>query len=496
MYQALARKYRPRSFTDFIGQEPVVRALSNALNNQRLHHAYLLTGTRGVGKTTLGRILAKCLNCVKGVSATPCETCESCQDINAGASIDLIEIDAASNTKVEDTRDLLSNVQYLPSRDRYKVYLIDEVHMLSGHSFNALLKTLEEPPEHVKFILATTDPQKLPITVLSRCLQFHLKNINIELITQRLEYVCQQENINADKQALALLAKAATGSLRDALSLLDQAIAYGNNKIILTDVQAMLGSVETTQLVELVNALAEHNGLKIMRQVKSLLESGLDAEAILASLLTLLQQLAVAQLIPEALDETNKTTLLAFAGKFSKAELQLLYQIALIGRRDLPWAASPRSGLEMVLLRMLSFMPDNHPIDLPKAIEIKKDLNNWASIISQLSLSGITAVLVQHCALKKIEHDTLYLQIDPSHAAMANDKQKLRLQELLTEHFAKPMRVNFEVCVTQASPAAEHKRIVEQEQNTARATLENDPHMQKIMQQFSGKIDPESIRKT
>jgi DNA polymerase-3 subunit gamma/tau len=357
-YTVLARKYRPRSFDTLVGQDHVVRTLKNAIANERLHHAYFFTGTRGVGKTSIGRIIAKCLNCEKGISANPCENCSSCLEIDAGRSLDLIEIDAASNTKVEDTRELLNNVQYAPTRDRFKIYLIDEVHMLSGHSFNALLKTLEEPPSHVKFILATTDPQKLPITILSRCLQFHLKNMLPEIIVQQLQLVCSQEKVPAEILALKLLSEAADGSMRDALSLLDQALAYGNNQVLLVDVETMLGSVKKTALFNLVENLGHKNGLNLLQALEALILQGGDCQALLETLLSFLHQLLLIKIVPQSLDAdpiyAEKCKALSLL--FKEEELQSLYQMGVQGRRDLPWAPSARIGLEMILLRMLTKM--------------------------------------------------------------------------------------------------------------------------------------------
>ena len=341
-----------------MGQEHVLRALINALDNQRLHHAYLFTGTRGVGKTTVARIFAKSLNCEQGVSSRPCGVCSACREIDEGRFIDLIEVDAASRTKVEDTRELLDNVQYSPTRGRYKVYLIDEVHMLSGHSFNALLKTLEEPPPHVKFLLATTDPQRLPVTILSRCLQFNLKRMTSELIVEHLAHVLAQEDIVFEVPALAQLARAADGSMRDALSLLDQAIAYGGGRVGETEVRTMLGSIEQTHVYALVAALAARDGAALLRESAALAEFSPDYDGVLAELLSLLYRIALAQTVPAAVEvEADAVAVVDYAGRLSPEDVQLFYQIGLIGRRDLPLAPSARSGFEMVLLRMLAFVP-------------------------------------------------------------------------------------------------------------------------------------------
>ncbi len=358
-YQVLARKWRPRSFREMVGQAHVLKALINALDSQRLHHAYLFTGTRGVGKTTIARILAKCLNCETGVSSTPCGQCSVCREIDEGRFVDLIEVDAASRTKVEDTRELLDNVQYAPSRGRFKVYLIDEVHMLSSHSFNALLKTLEEPPPHVKFLLATTDPQKLPVTILSRCLQFSLKNMPPERVVEHLNHVLGAENIPFEDDALWLLGRAADGSMRDAMSLTDQAIAFGEGKVMAADVRAMLGTLDHGQVYGVLHALLEGDARALLEAVRQLAEQGPDWNGVLAEILNVLHRVAIAQALPEAIDngQGDRERVLGLAQVLPAEDVQFYYQMGLIGRRDLPLAPDPRSGFEMVLLRMLAFRP-------------------------------------------------------------------------------------------------------------------------------------------
>ncbi|BFM10900.1 DNA polymerase III subunit gamma/tau [Simiduia litorea] len=367
-YQVLARKWRPRIFREMVGQEHVLQALINALDHNRLHHAYLFTGTRGVGKTTIARILAKCLNCETGVSSEPCGKCGACIEIAEGRFVDLIEVDAASRTKVEDTRELLENVQYAPSRGRYKVYLIDEVHMLSTSSFNALLKTLEEPPPHVKFLLATTDPQKLPVTVLSRCLQFNLKNMNPERIVGHLAFVLEKELVPCEDAALWQLGRAADGSMRDALSLTDQAIAFGNGKVTEADVRAMLGTIDQQFVYAILQAIATADGQAIFNAVNQLAEQAPDYQGALAELLSVLHRIAIAQALPAAIDNSfgDREQVLDLAAKIPAEDIQLFYQTALLGRRDLPLAPDPRSGFDMVLLRMLAFKPQG-VADLPKA---------------------------------------------------------------------------------------------------------------------------------
>jgi DNA polymerase III subunit gamma/tau len=358
-YQVLARKWRPRSFSEMVGQTHVLRALINALDSQRLHHAYLFTGTRGVGKTTIARIIAKCLNCETGISSTPCGVCSVCREIDEGRFVDLIEVDAASRTKVEDTRELLDNVQYSPSRGRFKVYLIDEVHMLSTSSFNALLKTLEEPPPHVKFLLATTDPQKLPVTVLSRCLQFSLKNMPPERVVDHLSHVLSAENIPFENDALWLLGRAADGSMRDAMSLTDQAIAFGEGKVLAADVRAMLGTLDHGQVYGVLHALIEGDARGLIEAVRHLAEQGPDWNGVLSEMLNVLHRVAIAQALPEAVDngQGDRERVLELAKVLPGEDVQFYYQMGLIGRRDLPLAPDPRSGFEMVLLRMLAFRP-------------------------------------------------------------------------------------------------------------------------------------------
>ncbi|HAR9855430.1 TPA: DNA polymerase III subunit gamma/tau [Salmonella enterica subsp. enterica serovar 4,[5],12:i:-] len=359
-YQVLARKWRPQTFADVVGQEHVLTALANGLSLGRIHHAYLFSGTRGVGKTSIARLLAKGLNCETGITATPCGVCDNCREIEQGRFVDLIEIDAASRTKVEDTRDLLDNVQYAPARGRFKVYLIDEVHMLSRHSFNALLKTLEEPPAHVKFLLATTDPQKLPVTILSRCLQFHLKALDVEQIRHQLEHILNEEHIAHEPRALQLLSRAADGSLRDALSLTDQAIASGDGQVSTQAVSAMLGTLDDDQALSLVEAVVDANGERVMSLINEAAARGIEWEALLVEMLSLLHRIAMVQLSPAALgsDMTAiEQRMRELARTVPPGDLQLYYQTLLIGRKELPWAPDRRMGVEMTLLRALAFHP-------------------------------------------------------------------------------------------------------------------------------------------
>ena len=358
-YLVLARKWRPKNFADTVGQQHVLRALTNALEQERLHHAYLFAGTRGVGKTTIARILAKCLNCDKGLTAEPCGSCSACMEIDEGRFVDLIEVDAASKTKVDDTRELLDNVQYSPARGRFKVYLIDEVHMLSKSSFNALLKTLEEPPPHVKFLLATTEPEKLPVTVLSRCLQFNLKRLTPKLIRERLEFICGEESVDADAESLALLARAADGSMRDSLSLLDQSIAFCGGKVDVESVRAMLGTVARQHVERLLGLLADGDATGLMAAIAEIDEQFPNYEALLGDLAHALHRIAMYQVVgaSDAGDELEEETLSGLAGRLDPEDVQLFYQVALVGRRDLHLSPDPRSGAEMCLLRMLAFQP-------------------------------------------------------------------------------------------------------------------------------------------
>ena len=378
-YQVLARKWRPQTFSDVVGQEHVLTALTNGLSLGRIHHAYLLSGTRGVGKTTIARLLAKGLNCETGITASPCGVCDNCREIEQGRFVDLIEIDAASRTKVEDTRDLLDNVQYAPARGRFKVYLIDEVHMLSRHSFNALLKTLEEPPAHVKFLLATTDPQKLPVTILSRCLQFHLKALDVGQIREQLEHILQSETIGFEPRALQLLARAADGSLRDALSLTDQAIAMGQGQVTVQTVGDMLGTLNTEQPLALIEALANADGNAMMAQLAQCASRGVDWETLLVEMLTLLHRIAMGQMLPDMLAEEEDAAiaprLRELARQIPPADLQLYYQTLLVGRKELPFAPDRRMGVEMTLLRGLAFHPRHSETPAPTAPPEKKTVS-------------------------------------------------------------------------------------------------------------------------
>lgn len=516
-YQVLARKWRPRTFQQMVGQEHALRMLINALEHQRLHHAYLFTGTRGVGKTTLARLLAKCLNCEKGITPYPCDQCTACQSIDAGRFLDLIEVDAASRTKVEDTREILDNVQYAPCSGRYKIYLIDEVHMLSGHSFNALLKTLEEPPAHVKFLLATTDPKRLPITILSRCLQFNLKRVPMKQITQQVEHICQAENITYETPALELLAHAADGSMRDALSLLDQAIAYCQHNITTSETRQMLGSIEHDAIFRLLQTLADNDGAKMLAEITAIAEFAPDFQQVLEDLLAILHQISLSQVIKNAPPHDERIT--QFAQLFSAEDIQLYYQIALIGRRDLPLAPNPTQGFEMVMLRMLAFQPVNEekpkkdiPTNTARNPEMKtpesprpntsqshddKVLSNpmqWADILPQLKLTGLAQMVASNCTLTKIDNDKIELALSNTHQSMLNKKLEEKIEQALKHYFNQSITLTIKTTTTELNtPAKQQQRTQNTRLSNAVAAIKNDTTVQSVMELFNATLDPDSI---
>jgi DNA polymerase III subunit gamma/tau len=541
-YLVLARKWRPKSFPELVGQEHVVRALSNALDSGRVHHAFLFTGTRGVGKTTVARLLAKALNCETGVSARPCGSCSACREIDSGRFVDLIEVDAASRTKVEDTRDLLENVQYAPARGRYKVYLIDEVHMLSGHSFNALLKTLEEPPPHVKFLLATTDPQKLPITVVSRCLQFHLKRLSPGLIVDRLAQILVAEGIETESAALPLLARSADGSLRDALSLLDQALVFGGGRVGEADVRSMLGTIDRGHVVRLVECLADGDGPELVMTLRALDEQAPDYDQVLAELAGLLERVALEQIVPDAGGESgfDATMLQTLAARVGADELQLYYQIALVGRRDLGYAPEPRVGFEMTLLRMLAFRPApvggaeaSGPAPVasrsggatpapaatrpgatasharagaagpaarsePAPVPVGGD---WSEVLAALQLTGAARQLAANCVWLGRDGDTVRLRLDPRSDALRTPQTEERLAQALGRHFNAAVRVSIEreesantPPETTDTPARREARAAEAELAAARAALELDPNVKALKDRFGASVAADSVK--
>ena len=511
---ALARKWRPRRFEEVVGQSFAVQALTNALTQNFLHHAYLFTGTRGVGKTTIARILAKCLNCETGITATPCEECQNCMDINSGCFPDLFEIDAASRTKVEDTREILDNVQYAPTAGRFKIYLIDEVHMLSGHSFNALLKTLEEPPEHVKFLLATTDPQKLPATILSRCLQFHLSHLTIEEIDQQLQYILNAEQIKFEAEATLLISKAANGSMRDALSLLDQAIAFGNGQVMTANTRDMLGTINQTLIIELLNSLAAQDANHLLDTTAKLAEHGIDFSEALKELLSQLHTLTLLQVAP---GYTKEPTLEPLAHQLSPEDVQLYYQIGLIGQRDLAYAPTQRNGFEMTMLRMLAFTPDTestiaqpqiqrrtaavtpapstqqHQAPIQQAPAITD--TNWLEIFNQLHLTGAARMLAEQCTLIKQTNDSIQLGLAPKHKALMQDAMVRRINDALTNHFKRPLQLSITLTATNVeTPADVEVRKAEQQQLNAEQAIYNDDKVQQIIKTFDAKIIKDSIK--
>ncbi|MHB1092330.1 DNA polymerase III subunit gamma/tau [Thiobacillus sp.] len=554
---ALARKWRPRAFADLKGQEHVVQALSNALTQGRLHHAYLLTGTRGVGKTTLARILAKCLNCEIGVTATPCGVCSACTQIDAGRFVDLLELDAASNTGVDNMREVLDNAQYAPTVGRYKVYIIDEVHMLSKPAFNSMLKTLEEPPAHVKFILATTDPQKIPVTVLSRCLQFNLKPMTPVLVAQHLGEILEQEHVAGEAAALNLLARAAAGSMRDALSLTDQAIAYGDGKVETAAVEAMLGTVRRDYLFDLLDALAAHNGDLLLEQARQLAERGIALDAALQDLGNLLTQLALMLHAPGAVETTIDSERMQQAAAQMDAEtVQLYYQIALNGRRDLPFAPDEFSGFCMTLLRMLAFAPGTTnggvhtapaacpapvrtaPVRTEQAATVSApapaaakatpvSISNpeaaaepivtihvtpaepvliarepapqaawdWLAVVAELRLGGMARMLADHSELVSQTDEAVTLRVAESHKHLLDRTYQNKLIAALHDKYGATLKISFEIGTAAGqTPQQARTRIREARHAEAVAAIESDPFVRELVDQFGGQIDASTIQ--
>jgi DNA polymerase-3 subunit gamma/tau len=526
-YQVLARKWRPRDFAELVGQDHVQRALVNALDNDRLHHAYLFTGTRGVGKTTIARILAKSLNCETGVSSQPCGKCSACEEINEGRFVDLIEVDAASRTKVEDTRELLENVQYAPTRGRYKVYLIDEVHMLSTHSFNALLKTLEEPPPHVKFLLATTDPQKLPVTILSRCLQFNLKSLTVPQITGQIETILKQEKIDHEAAAIRQIAFAACGSMRDALSLLDQAIAFGNGSLREDEVRAMLGTIDRDVIYRLLQALSQGDAALLMDEIGKADTFVPDYAALLADVVSVLQRIAIAQTLPDAIDDSygDRETVLALAAAMPAEDVQLYYQIALLGRRDLPLSPEPRGGFEMAMLRMLAFRPGvAAPVEVSAAVAPRPKAqtatvkpsstaaksspapasaaapaatdSEWSAVIAALSLKGMAREMSLNCVFHGIEGDIVKLSLDPAHTHLLGKARVEQLESALCDYYQRTVQVRVDTAATLAAetPAAKKKREQEERQRRAEESIEQDENIRALQDAFGGTVNQGTIR--
>lgn len=518
-YLVLARKWRPKSFAQMVGQEHILTIMKNSLEQQKLHHAYLFCGTRGVGKTTLARIFAKCLNCEQGMASAPCGECNTCQQIDAGNFPDLIEIDAASRTKVEDTRDLLDNVQYAPTAGKYKVYLIDEVHMLSGHSFNALLKTLEEPPEHVKFLLATTDPQKLPVTVLSRCLKLQLKMLSVTQIEAHLAFILKQENIAFEQKALQQIAQAAQGSVRDSLSLLDQAIAYSGGEIQYESICDMLGTSNQRFALQLLQALTDNDTGAIFDCIKEMETTGSDFIQTTQNLSEKLYQIALYQQSPKVMEETQDVeTIAALAKRFTAQDVQLLYQISLSGGKDIPLAPSPKIGFEMLLLRMKCFYPlasdlttpspssKSDPIEkrtvappvknhkkLNATGEITKD--NWHEVVKRLNISGMTQMLANQCSVAKLTNSTLELRLSETHQSLGKETQQTLLKEAITAFVGKSLTVSFSSGEhNQTPPMDRQKQDSLNLKSQAVETLSKDTHIQKLMAVFDASIDEDTVQ--
>ncbi|WP_201315272.1 DNA polymerase III subunit gamma/tau [Dyella sp. EPa41] len=548
-YQVLARKWRPRKFAELVGQEHVVRALTNALDTGRMHHAYLFTGTRGVGKTTIARIFAKSLNCERGESADPCGECAVCTAVDAGRFVDLLEIDAASNTGVDDVREVIENAQYAPARGRFKVYLVDEVHMLSKPAFNALLKTLEEPPPHVKFLLATTDPQKLPVTVLSRCLKFNLKRLLPEQISGQMRHILGAENIAYEDAAIAELARGADGSLRDGLSLLDQAIAYGGGSLRADDVRAMLGSVARGQVMGVLQALAEGNGETLMAECTRIASFSPDFGGVLDDLASVLHRIQLIQLVPgyRPDSEGEDSALASLAQQFAPEDVQLYYQIATTGRRDLSLAPDARTGFEMALLRMLAFRPADDggaPVERPAAVGAQRapapmpprgtapvanermhvasvaeapraapptaapvaprepvardasGLPHWDSLIEQANLRGPLGQLAQNAALRGREGATLILALQPAHMHLAVEPMVSQMEERISQALGERVKLRFteERAAATETPAARAANAREAAQSAAEQAIDEDPLVQSLKREFGARVVPQSIK--
>ena len=526
-YQVLARKYRPRKLQDVVGQDHTVRALVNALDADRLHHAYLFTGTRGVGKTTIARAFANCLNCEAGVGSTPCGSCGACVEIVEGRFVDLIEVDAASRTRVDDTRELLENVQYLPARGRYKVYLIDEVHMLSASSFNALLKTLEEPPPHVKFLLATTDPKRVPITVLSRCLQFNLKNILPERIAAYLVDILEAESVEFEPDALDIVADAARGSMRDALSVVDQAISYGGGRVGAEDVASLLGTVRRDEVSALLGALADADRKRLLHCADELAERNADFADVLAGMQRSLHDIAMVQTVGGEV----ASPVAPFVERMSPEDVQLFYEIALRGSRDLQFAPDPRVGFEMTLIRMLVFAPEtaqsggsaprsspsappasrSHASTTDQAVESGKEATPAAmspekpssapanseeqpkpdlyEVIERMRPSGVTRVVLDNCQLASHEDDRWELVLDEEHDLLLRDDSRASVQDLVSEYMGREIRVDIvSGQPDQETPGERRQRLEAARQRAAERAVESDETVQSLLRVFDGRV--------
>ena len=543
-YQVLARKWRPKTFAELYGQEHVVKALGNALSTGRLHHAYLLTGTRGVGKTTIARILAKSLNCVLGVTATPCGVCAACTDIDAGRFVDLLELDAASNTGIDNMREILDNARYAPTVGRYKVYLIDEVHMLSKAAFNSMLKTLEEPPEHVKFVLATTDPQKIPVTVLSRCLQFNLKALAPAVIVARLSEILTAEGIAFDDSALMQIARAARGSMRDALSVLDQAIAHGAGEVRSDAVRAMLGAVETEHIYRIADALLVADGPALLAEANALIVRSLSLSSALDELASLFHRIAVAQTVPETADAlSDAENVSTYAAALSPEAVQLAYQICVQGRADLALAPDESTGFVMTLLRLLAFEPAGSssgkvsastlprmdadsaparralpqpsvsaqpvaPLSAPSGTPPAaasaphpgvpaqvSEINDWPAFVAQMRLSGIALQLAAQTELKEMAGNEIVLAVPEAYRHLADKVYADKLKAAVEEALGRRVRMRFEFGgASTATLAIQEKRKRSETQASTEASFRNDPFVQDVLERFSAKVRPDSIK--
>ncbi len=517
-YQVLARKWRPRNFAALVGQEHVVRALRHALEQKRLHHAYLFTGTRGVGKTTLARILAKCLNCETGITAEPCGRCSACLEIDGGRFVDLLEVDAATNTKVDEMRQLLDTAQYAPARGRFKVYVIDEVHMLSNSAFNAMLKTLEEPPEHLKFILATTDPQKIPVTVLSRCLQFNLKQMPPAAIVEHLQRLLGAEKIAFEPEALPLIARAAAGSMRDALSLLDQAIAHGAGSIAAGNVRDMLGAVDASYLLRLLEAVAVQDGAQLMAIADEMQARSLSFDAALQDLAGLLLKLAMVHAVPDALDVglPERDRLHGLAGRFDPESVQLCYQIALQGREDLALAPDEHAGFVMTLLRMLAFRPEaavaavagasgtavgstaavpRHGPAADNATRAKKFEGDWPDLVNRLQVTGAARELARNSALSRHADGVIELVVPKSMGHLAERNYQEKLKAALQQHYGGQITLK----VTPGEAPAATAAAIEAEDHAVRRAdatraVEGDRFVKDLVDMFDAKVVDSSVR--
>ena len=509
-YQVLARKWRPKDFGSLVGQEHVVRALRHALEQKRLHHAYLFAGTRGVGKTTLARILAKCLNCETGVTAQPCGRCSACLEIDGGRFVDLLEVDAATNTKVDEMRQLLETAQYAPTRGRFKVYVIDEVHMLSTSAFNAMLKTLEEPPEHLKFILATTEPQKIPVTVLSRCLQFNLKQMPPAAIVAHIGDVLQKESIDFEKEALTLIARAAAGSMRDALSLLDQAIAHGGGRISAAGVSEMLGAIDQGYLLRLLESVAGADAAGALKIADEMQARSLSFDAALADLASLLLRVALAQSVPDALEDElpERQRIAELAGALDPESVQLYYQIALQGREDLPLAPDEHAGFMMTLLRMLAFRPDGVTAELPRpragekkeslpkpTVSPKPTASDWPQLAQQLPVTGAARELARNAELRRAEGGVFDLVVPKAKAYLADRSYRDQLKAALEKHLGSPVNLKVSVGdIAGATAAAIEAGDRDARQAEAARAVQADGFVQDLVNLFDGKVVDSTIR--